>query len=202
MGRKKLKRKEVEHGKNVVDQERVWNEDPENFIKDIPKRAYRLALLGLTNEELAVSFGVSPKTIVKWMKNHPRFNQSVTKGREEADSKVAQSLFKRATGYKIQDTYIAVIKGEIVTHEYTKEFVPDTTAAIFWLKNRQKDKWADVWKMEHTGHIDLQAPENNMSDFSNEELTALKKYGIMKELEKAKLNDNASGRQNSQEDPA
>jgi hypothetical protein len=32
----------------------------------------------------------------------------------------------------------------------------DTTAAIFWLKNRQPDRWRDRREFEHGGKVDLE----------------------------------------------
>jgi hypothetical protein len=36
-----------------------------------------------------------------------------------------------------------MFEGEIITTKLTKHYPPDTTAAIFWLKNRQPGKWRD-----------------------------------------------------------
>lgn len=55
---------------------------------------------------------------------------------------VAESLFKRATGYKARKVVTASFQGEITdTKEVDEEVVPDTTAIIFWLKNRRPDLW-------------------------------------------------------------
>lgn len=41
----------------------------------------------------------------------------------------------------------------VVTKEVTKEVQPDTTAQIFWLKNRRPDHWRDKQDIEHSGQI-------------------------------------------------
>lgn len=154
----------------------IWNDS-------IPKRAYRLALLGLTDEELAVAFGVSERTLRKWTEKYPQFTKALTLGRSEADSKVALSLFNRAIGYKTTEMKIHVVDGTVVTTEIDKEVPADVTAAIFWLKNRQKDKWADIWKVDHSGFVDMQLPENDLSDISTEDLKAMKNSILLKQLE-------------------
>ena len=60
---------------------------------------------------------------------------------------VADSLFKRATGYSVTDTHVSNYHGDITLTEIDKNYPPETTAAIFWLKNRQKKKWRD--KQDH-----------------------------------------------------
>ncbi|HLS07388.1 MAG TPA: hypothetical protein VK079_05485, partial [Bacillota bacterium] len=61
----------------------------------------------------------------------------------------------------------------------TKEVQPDTTAQIFWLKNRKPAEWRDKQEIEHTGGL------NN----TNTELTPEEREKRIAEL-KAKLNDN------------
>jgi DNA-binding XRE family transcriptional regulator len=188
--KRKAKSKQPPAGVAVLEQVQVWDDS-------IPKRAYRLCLLGLTNEELAVAFGVARQTINKWSKDHVQFAKALKYGRAEADSKVAQRLYQKATGYKKKEILVFVDKqGSVIEHEYEKEYTPDTTAAIFWLKNRQKDKWADVWKMEFTGTIDFQSPNNQLTDLTDEELKALQKYNIIQEMENFKNTSDAdsSGR--------
>ncbi|MDR8011858.1 terminase, partial [Escherichia coli] len=53
------------------------------------------------------------------------------------------------------DIDIRVIENRIVETPLEKYYPPDTTAAIFWLKNRQKDKWRDKQEVEHTGEVNL-----------------------------------------------
>jgi hypothetical protein len=40
-----------------------------------------------------------------------------------------------------------------VTKVVTKEVQPDTTAEIFWLKNRKPETWRDKKDIEHSGNI-------------------------------------------------
>jgi len=120
---------------------------PTKYQISYNRQAYKLCLLGATHLELADFFEVSEDTIYEWKKVYSKFSEAIKKGKEIADSEVADKLFKRATGYSHPDVDIKVIDDKVVTTKLTKHYPPDTAAAIFWLKNRQKKKWRD--KIEH-----------------------------------------------------
>lgn len=111
--------------------------------------AEKLAKLGLTDKEMADVFGVSEQTLNTWKKRHPKFLESLNSGKAIADMQVAEKLFQRATGYEHPEDDIRAVNGEIVITPTIKHYPPDTTAGIFWLKNRQRTKWRD--KIDH-GH--------------------------------------------------
>jgi len=121
----------------------------EETAKTICKHAYKLSLLGSTDQQLADFFEVSDTTIDTWKKEHPEFLGALNKGKGEADSKVAKSLYQRAMGYSHKAEKIFNNQGEIVRAEYIEHYPPDTTAMIFWLKNRQSAKWRDKQDVEH-----------------------------------------------------
>lgn len=116
---------------------------PTKYETRFNKQAQKLCLLGYTDKELADFFEVNEDTIYEWKIKHKRFSDSIKKGKELADIKVADSLYKRANGYSHPDTDIKVIDGKVVQTKMIKHYPPDTAAAIFWLKNRQKRKWRD-----------------------------------------------------------
>lgn len=118
------------------------------------RTAYKLTMLGATDAQLADFFEVSEATINAWKKKHIEFSKALKKGKDVADAEVAMKLFKRATGYKYDEvSYEKIlldaddkesIKQEAFKKKViVKEIAPDVTAQIFWLKNRQKDKWKD-----------------------------------------------------------
>ena len=157
-----------------------------NLEPDIVERAYKLSLLGLIDDELAIAFGVTKTTIQNWRKTHPDFDEAVQRGKDEADTKVVESLFKRACGFEIQEIEETDgVKG--TTRKITKkQIAPDTTACIFWLKNRQSALWRDVNRHEVTGkdgrpirhkHAHSILPKPDLSDFSDEELAVMDKLG-------------------------
>jgi hypothetical protein len=72
---------------------------PTKYKKEYDDLAYNYCLLGATDDQLAEFFGTVQKTINNWKKRHKGFLQAIKAGKEEADAKVAQSLFHRANGY-------------------------------------------------------------------------------------------------------
>lgn len=112
-------------------------------------QALKLCLLGATDSEMADFFGVSEQTLNSWKKKFPEFLESLKKGKSIADANVASKLYNRATGYDAKATKFATNEGKITDRvEYVEHYPPDTTAAIFWLKNRQPEKWRDKKEIE------------------------------------------------------
>jgi hypothetical protein len=128
---------------------------PSAYRADYAEQAFRLCLLGATDIELAEAFDVTDTTINNWKHAHPEFLASIKRGKDEADAKVAQSLYRRALGYEHPAVKIAADAktGEHVMVPYTERYPPDTAAAIFWLKNRQRAKWRDKQDVEHSGEL-------------------------------------------------
>jgi hypothetical protein len=137
---------------------------------------YRLALLGLTNPELAEFYDVSLTTITRWVKNKQEFRRILKKGREVADADVANSLRREASGYKYYTKTITTKKksGEVVeetvpatedefnaaggTLTIQEHYArPNTTAQFFWLQNRQPH----LWKNKKSVHVS--SPDKSMA---------------------------------------
>lgn len=119
---------------------------PTKYKEEYNQQAYRLALLGLDDSEIASVLDITEATINNWKKEYPAFFESLKDGKAKADAKVSESLYKRATGYDAPDIDIRVIDGQIVKTKLIKHYPPDPTSMIFWLKNRQKSKWRDQIK--------------------------------------------------------
>lgn len=130
---------------------------PTDYKEEYNEQAYRLCLLGHTDEELGVFFEVTEQTINNWKIQHPEFFESIKRGKQVADTKVAESLYKRALGYEHPDVDIKMYEGSIIETPLVKHYPPDTTAAIFWLKNRKPDKWRD--KQDHDVKVTQEKPE-------------------------------------------
>lgn len=113
--------------------------------------ARSLCEAGATDQDLAEHFGVCRRTITSWISSRPEFANAVRAGKEPADERVLRSLYHRALGYSHPDVDIRVIDGKIVQTEITKYCPPDTTACIFWLKNRRPAEWRDK---QETGFTD------------------------------------------------
>ena len=80
------------------------------------------------------------------------FSESLKDGKDERDERVEKSLLERATGYSHEAVKIFCDKdGHITEAPYTERYPPDPTSMIFWLKNRQPQKWRDKQEHELTG---------------------------------------------------
>lgn len=124
---------------------------PSAYREEFAEQARKLCLLGATDKELAEFFEVSEATINNWKLVHYEFLESIKRGKQIADGEVADRLYQRAMGFIAPDIDIRVIENKIVETPLEKYYPPDTAAAIFWLKNRRKDKWRDKQDHEHSG---------------------------------------------------
>jgi hypothetical protein len=124
---------------------------PSSYRAEYAEQAYKLCLLGATDAKLADFFGVSESTLNLWKQVHPKFSESMTAGKDQADAEIAQALFHRAKGYSHPEVDIRVVASEIVQTPLTKHYPPDTPAASLWLRNRQPKLWRDKQELEHTG---------------------------------------------------
>lgn len=99
---------------------------------------------GLTDEQLAEKMGINPATLYDWKNKYPKISKSLKKGKEVVDIQVENALLKRALGYDYQEQRIEKSEKDGTKIIQTIKHVPaDTTAQIFWLKNRRPDKWRD-----------------------------------------------------------
>lgn len=73
---------------------------------------------GLTDEQIAKNCGCNAATLYDWKKRYPEISKALKKGKEVVDYEVENALLQSARD-------------------------GNTTAQIFWLKNRRPDKWRD-----------------------------------------------------------
>lgn len=107
---------------------------------------------GATDVQLADEFDVSVQTLYNWRNKHPEFLEALKASKEVADSVVERSLYERATGYERDSVKIFCDKDGNVTQVPFREYTPpDTTAMIFWLKNRKPAEWKDRRQEELSG---------------------------------------------------
>lgn len=125
---------------------------------------------GLTDEQIAANMGIAPKTLYRWKEQYCQICQSLKRGKEVVDIQVENALLKRALGY----TYKEVTREKLFnpetgqyelmpTKEVTKEVVPDTTAQIFWLKNRRPEQWRDKRDVSVEGELNTNNPFAGLS---------------------------------------
>lgn len=110
---------------------------------------------GLTDEQIAKNIGINPATLYDWKNKYPKISEVLKKGKEIVDRQVENALLKRALGYKYNETTQEICKDAVtgeqkltITKIVTKQVAPDTTAQIFWLKNRKPGQWRDKQEVE------------------------------------------------------
>lgn len=126
---------------------------PSKFKPEFIKQATKLCKIGATDAEVADFFGIEVRTLYRWKNESDEFCQALKAGKMEADARVERSLFSRALGYEHPEIDIRVVDKEIVQTPIVKHYPPDTTAAIFWLKNRKPAEWRDKQEVEHSGEM-------------------------------------------------
>ncbi|QHJ82642.1 MAG: hypothetical protein [Caudoviricetes sp.] len=153
---------------------------PTKYKPEYDDIAYKLCLLGHTDAELGSFFEVDERTINNWKIEHPNFFQSLKKGKEIADMEVAVKLLERAKGANVVRQQAIKMKetqyntdGKKISEEERIEVVdlihqeaPDTTALIFWLKNRKSVAWRDKQEIttisdDKPTTINLVMPDDN-----------------------------------------
>jgi hypothetical protein len=127
---------------------------PTKYQDSFVIQARKLAQLGATDREVAAFFEVAESTLNLWKLEHAEFSEALKVGKAAADERVQQSLYRRALGYSHDAVKIAVnAAGEVTQVPFVEHFPPDTTAAIFWLKNRKPEEWRDKHEIEHSGTL-------------------------------------------------
>lgn len=135
---------------------------------------------GLTDEQIAHNMGITRETLRVWKNKFSVISATLKRGKDVVDIEVENALLKKALGY----TYTETTKERglnpetgrvelITTKVVTKEVVPDTTAQIFWLKNRRPDLWRDKQSMELSGEV----KNNPFAGLTTEQLIKLADAG-------------------------
>ena len=124
---------------------------------------------GLTDEQIAGNIGINTSTLYDWKNKFSEISEALKKGKEVVDIQVENALLRRALGYAFQETRVEKSDKDGTKIIQTLKHIPaDTTAQIFWLKNRRPDLWRDKQNIEHSGQID-----NPFADLTTEELRKL-----------------------------
>lgn len=116
---------------------------PTKYDPAFARQAVLLGRKGCTDPEVAEFFNVTRSTISLWKLKHPEFSDALQLSKAEADSRVERALFERATGYVHKDVHISNYQGMVTATPVEKHYPPDPASMIFWLKNRQPEKWRD-----------------------------------------------------------
>lgn len=155
--------------------ENVGGRGNTRYKPELNELAHNYCILGAMDEELAHFFSISVRTLSKWKKKYPDFQESIKTGKELADMKVAGSLYRKAIGYAYQEVLSQTVKVPVcnsgmdgtfsaetsksfeIIKVTTKEIIPDTRAQIFWLKNRQPKRWKDKQEVVDKSAVEKKA---------------------------------------------
>lgn len=109
---------------------------------------------GLTDEQIAENMGINKATLYRWKEKYCDICDTLKRGKEVVDLQVENALLKRALGYEYEEVSKKYESGTLTEKKVIKkQAVPDTTAQIFWLKNRQPDKWKDKQDVQVSGEL-------------------------------------------------
>lgn len=110
---------------------------------------------GLTDEQIAQNIGISRSTLSEWKKLYSEISEALKRGKEVVDRQVENALLKRALGYEYDEVKEKYECGVLTECTVTKkEVVADTTAQIFWLKNRKPVQWRDKQEVQDTTAVE------------------------------------------------
>lgn len=119
-------------------------------------QARKLALLGLTDGEIAEFFGVTEQTLNNWKQEYPAFFESLCEGKTIADANVADSLYRRATGEWVEfEKAYKKASGEVEIVKLKSYQPGDPGAAKLWLTNRRRKSWTETQNVNHSGSVEL-----------------------------------------------
>lgn len=115
---------------------------------------------GHTNEEICAALDISTGVLFKHITLSPEVKSAIQIGKDFADDRVEQSLFKRAVGFTADEVTRepcivvddkgnkTILKKEMaITKIVTKYYPPSEGACCMWLKNRRYEQWKDVSKV-------------------------------------------------------
>lgn len=108
---------------------------------------------GLTEEEICKLLSVSTSAFANYKNEYVELQDALKEGKTVADDTVVQALYKTAVGYDYTEQAVTNSGDIVEVRKYSK---PNTTAQIFWLKNRRRDDWRDKQEVEHSGGMDFE----------------------------------------------
>ena len=117
---------------------------------------------GKTDKQIAELMGITISTFYDWKNKYSEFSDAVKMGKEVVDRQVESMLLQKALGNATSEEILYSYDeygNQVEERRIVKRVAPDTTSAIFWLKNRKPDVWRDRIQNEHTLQIEELSPE-------------------------------------------
>ncbi len=109
---------------------------------------------GMIEKDICLKLNVGVSTFAVYKNNNQELREALKIGKEVADIKVENALYKRALGFEYEEKKQTIQvdgKGKKVKKVETsiKMVIPDTLAQIYWLKNRKPKVWTDRRDSSH-----------------------------------------------------
>jgi len=127
------------------------NGRPDKFKVKMLEDAEALGALGLTQDQLAVYWGVDPSTVRRWKRKNPELCTALEGGKQRANITVSKKLFDLAK-------------------------LGDMQAIKTWLYNRAKDQWGEGAKVVVKNDI-----KNTINNRGAERLTEDARGSVIKQ---------------------
>ena len=122
---------------------------------------------GLNDEQIAKNIGIRASTLYEWQNRFPEIAESIKRGKAPVDQEVENTLLKTALGFEYEETITEIIETPEGGHRKQVRKIkhyspPNTTAQIFWLKNRRPDRWRD--RQDINGNLSIANAGNAMKE--------------------------------------
>lgn len=106
---------------------------------------------GLTEAQICANLDVNTTSWCEYKKQYPELLNALKNGKEVIDTMVENALLKAALGYEYEEVKESADGFE----RSTKVAHPNTTALIFWLKNRKPQQWRDKQEIGLEGDLNI-----------------------------------------------
>ena len=126
---------------------------PSKYIEEYAEQARKLCKLGATDPDLAEFFKVHLSTIWEWSTSHEAFSDAIRIGMNQANDCVDRSLYMKARGYFLDGVKVMTVDKAVVEHPIREYYPPDTTAIMWWQRNRRPDLWRERQDVNVSGSL-------------------------------------------------
>ncbi len=122
-----------------------------------PKVAFLAGKLGYTDFKIAEVLEINEETLNSWKKRHPKFSNSLQKGKGSVNDQVENSLIRRALGCYVPETKVLRDGTKI---EIQKHYPPEPRAARSLLEVRNPKRWRN--KTDVTANINITIDKDDL----------------------------------------
>jgi len=146
-------------------------------------QATKLAMLGLSDGEIAKVWGVEIGTLGKWKNSKEGLYDALCQGRAQALGEVAASLFKAAIGYEYDDVAVTSFQGEVTVTPIKKYKGPNPWACAKILAVKDRMNWSEVQRSESV-HTNINIAKLDLTSMTPEQLE------LIESIHKTQLTEN------------